>query len=227
MIELARHPLFLGSFALALLSAACGSSIETKGTGGHGGTAPICPLEAAPCCDPAQVDQTCCVDCNTTTTGTGGTGGGATCGGFTGAECPPDQYCDFPDNLCGAADGSGVCTPRPVGCDDIYQPACGCDGNWYGNSCDAAREGFDLNDLGGCTPPPGMFGCGSHFCQLATDYCEDMTNDVGPMPSTFPCKPLPTACGAAPSCACLASVACGFSCATTGDGGLEVTCGGA
>jgi hypothetical protein len=228
MIEIARHPLILGSLSLALFAAACGTSVQTS-TGGNGGTpTTICPQEAPPCCDPTQVDQGCCLDCSTTSTGVGGAGGsaGTPCGGFTGATCPPDQYCDFPDNLCGAADGSGVCTPKPTGCSDIYQPTCGCDGQVHPSPCDAASAGSDQNDLGGCMPPPGMFACGSQFCMLGSYYCEMDTSDVGSTPSTFACKPVPDACGGTPSCECLAGVACGWSCAMKSDGGLEVTCGG-
>jgi hypothetical protein len=83
-----------------------------------------------------------------------------------------------------------------------------------------------MNDLGGCTPPAGMYGCGAGFCQLGAEYCELDGSDVATIPSTYTCKPLPTACGTAPSCACLSSVQCGNFCMSIADGGLQVTCPG-
>lgn len=217
----------LGAWTAAALMAGCSSTVSTGGTGaggGVGGGPPICALEAVPCCDPSFPSDPCCVDCSSTSASTGA-GGGTVCGGFTGKPCAATEYCDFPDNLCGAADGPGVCTPRPQACDDIYQPTCGCDGQVHGNGCDANASGTDANDLGGCTPPAGMFGCGAIFCQLGSQYCEEDGSDTGG-PSFFSCKPLPAGCGSAPSCACLSSVVCGTACMPTADGGLQVTCFG-
>lgn len=69
---------------------------------------------------------------------------GGACGGEAGDVCRPDEWCDFEDpHVCGGDDGSGVCAPRPLGCTDIDDPACGCDGETYPNACDAQAAGQD------------------------------------------------------------------------------------
>lgn len=161
--------------------------------------------------------------------GGGGMGTGTACGGFVGMQCGPTEYCDFPDEQCGAADGVGVCKPRPQGCPEFYSPTCGCDGVVYGNSCDAASAGQDVSDLGGCMAPEGTFGCGHSFCTLATEFCQKTLSDVGGMPDSYSCAPLPMACGDMPSCACLGDP-CGApvpgSCVQDVSGGLTFTCPG-
>jgi hypothetical protein len=77
-------------------------------------------------------------------------GTGAFCGGFTGQTCTEQQYCDYPDQSCGAADGSGTCRIRPQVCAEIYAPVTGSDGKKYGNACLAHAAGAD--DCGGSTP---------------------------------------------------------------------------
>ncbi len=229
----------LGAAAVAMsLSAACGTAVSTSGSGGQGGSPIICPQEATPCCAPDNPDP-CCTPCATTTSTTAsttastttstsaGTGGGvpATCGGKTGKTCAADEFCNYPDNSCSVFDSTGVCEKRPVSCPDNYQPTCGCDGMVYSNTCDANAAGSDENDNGGCAPPAGTFGCGSHFCAADTEYCEVALSDVSGYPNTYSCKAIPVGCGA-PACGCLANVPCGATCAPTPDGGLVVTCAG-
>lgn len=76
---------------------------------------------------------------------------GAVCGGFSGATCKEDQYCDYADNGCGSTDGAGTCRSRPEACPGVVQPVCGCDGKMHSNDCVAYTEGVDLNGAGGCT----------------------------------------------------------------------------
>jgi hypothetical protein len=97
----------------------------------------------------------------------------------------------------------------------------------YGNACDANASGVDIGDPGGCTPQPGMFGCGAHFCTVGTQFCVlDLTTATGA--EAFSCRPLPSACGGNESCGCLPQTscpgACGWQCSTTPNGGVQVTC---
>ena len=149
---------------------------------------------------------------------------GASCGGFTGATCDSTEYCDYPDDLCGAADGSGTCTPRPTGCPDNYDPVCACGGGVYGNACDAAAAGWDVSALGGCTPPPGYFACGAELCATSVEYCWHYVDDTG-MPDRWACMPLPVC--SSPGCACVNTAPpCAGTC-TDGPGGeATYTCGG-
>ncbi|APR79623.1 Kazal-type serine protease inhibitor domain protein [Minicystis rosea] len=223
-------PLVLGSFLFGILAAACSSSVETTNSGGGGngtggastssgtgGEIPVCTFEAPPCCADFPNDP-CCKECQPTS---------KICGGILDAPCAPDEYCDFPDDLCGATDGQGICMPRPTACDKNLDPVCGCDGAVHDNACDAAAAGADVSLLGGCKAPQGTFACGSHFCTLGAHYCEYVISDVGGEPSTYTCQPLPASCNGVTTCACLADLPCGGpGCETTSDGGAQVSCGG-
>jgi hypothetical protein len=76
---------------------------------------------------------------------------GASCGGFIGEQCPGGEYCDYAKaGDCGFADGTGVCAEIPLGCTDQWEPVCGCDGETYGNACDAAAAGVTVASQGEC-----------------------------------------------------------------------------
>jgi hypothetical protein len=79
----------------------------------------------------------------------GNPGSGAQCGGFAGGTCDSDEFCDWPNEECGIADGAGVCHGRPLACTDIYMPVQGSDGVIYGNACEAHMAGAD-----DCGPAP-------------------------------------------------------------------------
>ncbi|MBK8251578.1 MAG: hypothetical protein IPK82_02790 [Polyangiaceae bacterium] len=158
--------------------------------------------------------------------GGGGTGGSTSseCGGLSGKQCAANEYCDYSDNSCGAADQQGTCKPRPESCPELYSPVCTCAGTVASSDCDAYGSGSDLAQDGGCTPPEGMFGCGSGFCEVATQYCQRTGNDVGGEPDYFECKDLPAACNPGPvSCDCLAGEGCGSTCSEA-NGGFTLTC---
>lgn len=64
------------------------------------------------------------------------------------ADCrDKSQYCAKKEGDCA---GLGVCSDQPEYCLAVFDPVCGCDGNTYGNSCEAARSGVTVAYKGIC-----------------------------------------------------------------------------
>ncbi len=146
-----------------------------------------------------------------------------------GSVCAPGQLCDWTQGTC---DGSGLrpadrgqCADPPVGCDDFYNPVCGCDGQVYGNACEAASAGVDTDASGACLPPRGLFPCGDEFCDVATSFCFTSISDSTLSPSDYSCQPLPEACAGAPSCDCVAADdLCVIPNCEADDGNVTISC---
>ncbi len=142
--------------------------------------------------------------------------------------CVEGAYCAQSDPHIELCVDVGICAPQPLSCDDTYDPICGCDGELYGNPCEAAKAGVGSRGSFGCDPPEGSFSCGSSFCALDSEYCEYIIGH-GQLPA-WSCLPLPCD-GGLSGCACLAEPLCPEEmlfaaeyCQETESGGVVVGC---
>ena len=89
-------------------------------------------------------------------------------------ECEVGFYCQKEEGLC---DDPGQCTARPEGCEKILDPVCGCDGNTYGNACEAARQGVSVAYRGECKvvrPCTSNGECApDEFCRREIGRCDE------------------------------------------------------
>ncbi len=125
--------------------------------------------------------------------------GGSGC--LTNAECDLYQYCAGQ-----GCDTPGSCQAKPQGCPLIVAPVCGCDGNTYGNECEAFRAGVRVASNGPCSTPDGGTvdggtsdggvpdGGGVVSCASAGGQCVAVVPGSCPWPSTI-CGPSQCSCG--------------------------------
>lgn len=211
-------------------SAGSGGAGASGGSGGSGG-GPLPCTSFVPCCDGNgnSVDPVC--DANGTVSCPPGSSFPAsgicskTSSCSPSVPCSNSEYCDYPDDRCGEG-AKGVCKPRPNGCDLLYAPVCTCNGTQAGNECGAYAGGVDVSVLGNCPPPPDTFACGSKFCDGTFQYCLHSVSDVGGIPDSYSCEPIPAGCASKATCACVKQQPCGDWCTTDGAGNVTLTCPG-
>jgi hypothetical protein len=63
------------------------------------------------------------------------------------SDCISSDYCAKNEGDC---ESTGSCIPKPGVCLDVWIPVCGCDGNTYGNACEAAARGVSVRHAGAC-----------------------------------------------------------------------------
>jgi len=120
---------------------------------------------------------------------------GASCDLFTGLFCGDNSYCEFDVGGCGASGQVGVCTARPEVCAEIFAPVCGCDGETYGNACEAAAAGFSIRSQGTC-PVAGESICGgiAGFVCAAGELCKFTDGSCGAADQSGYCIAIPNVC---------------------------------
>lgn len=82
---------------------------------------------------------------------------GDLCGTRGAGPCTGGLTCIFPvANNCGRTDLGGSCQELPQVCPAVAAPACGCDGQTYGNKCEANAAGASVDYAGACGGGPAV-----------------------------------------------------------------------
>jgi hypothetical protein len=122
------------------------------------------------------------------------------CDGRRDRQCAEGQYCNgSKEGLCPGKRQAGVCATEPQICPDIFKPVCGCDGNTYPNSCNAAAAGVAVEHEGQCAKQQTCGGIAGIPCPGGGKCVDDPSDDCDPANGGADCGGI---------CACVERVLC-------------------
>jgi hypothetical protein len=117
-------------------------------------------------------------------------------------DCNRRSYCAKRDGNC---DGRGMCERRGQVCPEVFAPVCGCDGNTYGNACEAGVAGVNVASEGPCQGGGGeqCGGIQGLGCEDPDDFCKTAPGECC-CDFFGVCTPRPDACSLQydPVCGC-------------------------
>ena len=117
-------------------------------------------------------------------------------------DCADSEYCGTLElDQCGG--DAKRCLTRTEVCTAEFDPVCGCDGQTYGNACNAASSGVSVEALGECDGPPEE-GCRDNDGCEPGQYCDFESDLCGEGDGRGRCAVRPDACPNifAPVCGC-------------------------
>lgn len=114
----------------------------------------VCGCDGKFYCNACGAQQAGVDDSNSVSCLPDGDGGLTKCGGSGNVPCASDEFCQFA-NGCGAPGAEGVCVKKPTGCFTDCPGVCGCDGNFYCNSCNANAAGTNASSDTSCKKTDG------------------------------------------------------------------------